>query len=129
MARNYDDEKNNLNIIGSGTLFKGNIESTGDIRIDGAINGTLKTKGKLVIGQIGKANGEINCKNAEISGTVEGKLDVEDLLTLKSTAKIYGDIITSKLAIEPGAIFTGNCNMGGEKEPVLPPKDNEKNKK
>lgn len=126
MGKNYEEEKNNLNIVGSGTNFKGNIDSTGDIRVDGNVNGTLITKGKLVIGPKGKAEGEVNCKNAEISGTIDGKIDVEDLLTLRSTAKIYGDIIVSKLAIEPGAIFTGSCNMSGDKAKVESPKEKDK---
>jgi cytoskeletal protein CcmA (bactofilin family) len=112
MAKNYEEEKNNLNIIGSGTLIKGDIETTGDIRIDGNINGNIDAKGKIVIGQIGKIEGELKCKIAEISGKIEGKITVSELLTLKSTAKIFGSIFTSKLAIEPGAIFTGSCNMG-----------------
>jgi cytoskeletal protein CcmA (bactofilin family) len=125
MAKNYEEEKNNLNIIGSGTNIKGNIDSNGDIRIDGTIEGNLKTKGKLVVGQIGKAEGEIQCKNAEISGTIEGKIVTDELLSLKSTAKIFGDIHTAKIAIEPGAVFTGTCNMGGKKEPVISIDDDE----
>lgn len=110
------EEMNNLNIIGSGTRLKGNIESSGDIRIDGAIDGVLDTKGKLVIGKSGNSTGEIYCKNAEVSGTIEGKIKVEELLTLRSTARISGDIITSKLAIEPGAVFSGTCNMDGKSD-------------
>lgn len=113
MGKSNAEELNNLNIIGSGTKFKGNIESSGDIRIDGAIDGVLDTKGKLVIGKSGLAEGEISCKNAEISGKIEGKISVEELLTLKASSKLYGDISTAKLAIEPGAIFTGTCNMDG----------------
>ncbi len=113
---NNVDDLNNLNIIGSGTKLKGNIESSGDIRIDGTIDGVLDTKGKLVIGKSGKAIGEIHCKNAEVSGTIDGKLTVEELLTFRSTAKVIGDIITSKLAIEPGAIFSGTCTMDGKSD-------------
>lgn len=113
MARSYEEEQNNLNIIGSGTSVNGDIVSNGDLRIDGSLTGNLNMKAKLVLGAPGKILGEIYCKNSEISGQVEGKITVEELLILKSTARIYGDIITSKLSIEPGAIFTGSCNMGG----------------
>ncbi len=116
MAKNYEEEKNNLNIIGSGTSFKGNIESSGDIRVDGFINGNLNSKGKLVIGQNGKAEGEISCKEAEISGEIQGKISVSGLLTLKATAKIFADIYVPKLAIEPGAVFTGTCNMNNNEK-------------
>lgn len=118
MAKSYEEEKNNLNIIGAGTLIKGNLESNGDIRIDGTLQGNLITKGKLVLGPTGKTEGEVQCKNCEVSGTVDGKIIVDELLSLKNSAKIYGDIITSKLAIEPGAVFTGTCNMGSQKGTV-----------
>ena len=113
MARSYEEEQNNLNIIGNGTSISGDVTSNGDIRIDGSITGNLNTKAKLVLGAPGTILGEVHCKNSEISGKVEGKITVEELLVLKSTARIYGDIITSRLSIEPGALFTGTCNMGG----------------
>lgn len=108
-----ETESNSLNIIGAGTVIKGEILCDGDIRIDGTLNGNLITKGKIVIGTTGSVNGEINCKNSDVSGKVEGKIKVSELLSLKSTAKITGDIATNKLAIEPNAVFTGTCNMGG----------------
>ncbi|MDD2386070.1 MAG: polymer-forming cytoskeletal protein [Bacteroidales bacterium] len=113
MARNIEDEKDGLNIIGNGTTLTGDVSSTGDIRIDGKLQGNLNSKSKLVLGASGKLIGEVFCKNAEVSGQIEGKITVEELLVLKSSSKIYGDIIASKLSIEPGAVFTGTCNMGG----------------
>ncbi len=113
MARSNEEDQNNLNIIGSGTSINGDVVSNGDLRIDGNLTGNLNTKAKLVLGAPGKILGEVFCKNSEISGQIDGKITVEELLILRSTAKIYGDIITSKLSIEPGAIFTGTCNMGG----------------
>jgi cytoskeletal protein CcmA (bactofilin family) len=87
------------------------VKSSGDLRIDGTLNGNLNTKGKVVIGPTGRVNGEVICKNSEVSGTVEGKITVHQLLILKVSSKIFGDIVTSKLSIEPGAIFSGNCKM------------------
>ena len=108
---------NTFNQIVSGTVIKGEVISDNDIRFDGTLNGNLTTKGKIIIGATGVINGEINCKNSDIFGKVEGKIRVSELLSLKSTAKISGDIITNKLAIEPNAIFTGTCNMGGNSTP------------
>jgi len=113
MAKNFEETTNNLNIIGNGTSIKGDMTSNGDLRIDGELEGNINTKAKLVLGTTGNVVGEVYCKNSEISGEINGKITVEEMLILKSTAKIYGDIITSKLSIEPGAIFTGTCNMGG----------------
>jgi len=103
-----------INLIGAGTEITGDVNSNGDIRIDGSLKGNLKTAGKVVIGETGKVSGEIDCKNSEVLGEVHGKVQVSELLSLKATAKIFGDIITKKLAIEPGSKFTGNCKMGNE---------------
>lgn len=103
-----------INLIGAGTEITGDVNSNGDIRIDGTLTGNLKTAGKVVIGETGKVNGEIDCKNSEVLGEIHGKIKVGELLSLKATSKIFGDIITKKLAIEPGSKFTGNCKMGDE---------------
>ena len=102
-----------LNRIVEGTSIEGDIRSDSNIRIDGRLKGTIHTKGRLVIGSSGIIEGEIICENADIEGVFVGKINVNQLLSLKATAKLTGDIITSKLAIEPGAMFSGACSMGG----------------
>ena len=114
MAKNNDHENNAINLIGIGTEITGDVNSNGDIRIDGTLTGNLVTKGKVVIGETGKVKGEITCKNSDVSGVIEGKIVVAQLLSLKISAKVNGDIQTNKLAIEPGSKFTGNCNMTEE---------------
>jgi len=114
MGKNQENTvtPNSINIIGSTTNIVGDIVSESDIRIDGNIKGTIQTKGRVVVGQSGIIIGKIICQNAEISGNVEGKINVSELLSLKSTSNINGEINTGKLAIEPSAIFTGTCKMG-----------------
>jgi cytoskeletal protein CcmA (bactofilin family) len=111
MAKNNESEPAAINLISNGTDITGDIRSNGDIRIDGTLTGNLNTKGKVVIGPTGKISGEVICKNSEVSGVVEGKISVNQLLNLKASSRILGDIATSKLSIEPGAKFTGNCKM------------------
>ncbi len=111
MAKNNESEPAAINLISNGTDITGDIKSSGDIRIDGSLTGNLNTKGKVVIGPTGKVTGEVICKNSEVSGIVEGRISVSQLLNLKASSKILGDIATSKLSIEPGAKFTGNCKM------------------
>jgi len=115
MAKNNepDVQSNTINIIGNGTSIVGDIQGEGDIRVDGNLKGTLITKGRVVIGSTGVFSGEITCRNADISGKVDGKIKVAELLALKSSARFSGDIVTNKLAIEPNALFTGTCNMAG----------------
>ncbi len=107
-------ETPSVNLLGSGTEITGDIRSQGDIRIDGSLNGTINCTGKVVIGSTGRVDGELICQNADISGEVKARIKVSELLSLKSTAVVSGDIVTNKLAIEPGAVFTGACKMEGQ---------------
>ncbi|MGQ9621000.1 MAG: bactofilin family protein [Bacteroidales bacterium] len=121
MAKNNGEIDNTtINLISQGTDITGDVKSNGDIRIDGSLTGNLITRGKVVIGPTGKIKGEVTCKNSEISGVIEGKITVNQLLNLKSSSKILGDIVTSKLAIEPGARFTGTCKMNETEENAGP---------
>ncbi len=111
IKNNTTESAPSINFLGSGTVMKGDIKSNGDFRIDGILHGSINSKGKVVVGASGKVEGEIICQNADISGEIKAKIVVHELLTLKASAKLTGDIFTNKLAIEPGAIFTGSCNM------------------
>jgi cytoskeletal protein CcmA (bactofilin family) len=111
MAKFNEPDNTTINLISNGTDITGDIKSNGDIRIDGSLNGNLNTKGKVVIGTTGKVKGEVICKNSEVAGILEGKITVGQLLNLKASSKINGEIVTNKLSIEPGAVFSGNCKM------------------
>lgn len=106
------DVRDSSNIIGKGTFLEGNIESFGNIRIEGKVNGNVKSKSKIALGQSSFVEGNIVSQNAEIEGEVSGKLEISELLTLKPTAVINGDIYTNKLIVESGATINGNCKMG-----------------
>jgi cytoskeletal protein CcmA (bactofilin family) len=101
-----------INTIGAGTIVTGDVQSKGDIRVDGSLKGSLNTSGKVVLGKEGVIEGDVLCNSADISGTIKAKITVSQLLSLKATAKLNGDIITNKLSIEPGASFSGSCSMG-----------------
>ena len=101
-----------VNIIGNGTTITGDIKSKGDIRVDGSLNGSIETEGKVVVGKGGVVEGDVICKDADVAGVIKAKITVSQLLSLKSSAKLNGDIVTNKLSIEPGATFTGSCSMG-----------------
>ncbi|MGB0885193.1 MAG: bactofilin family protein [Chitinophagales bacterium] len=108
---NSGNDNFSANTIQTGTSIEGHIKSDGSIRIDGILNGSISTKAKLVIGKTGIITGDVHCENASIEGRVEGKLQVQNLLDLKSTALINGDIFTAKLVVSPGAVFNGTCKM------------------
>jgi cytoskeletal protein CcmA (bactofilin family) len=105
---------NAINRIVEGTVIEGEIRCESNIRIDGVFTGNIGTKGRLVVGPTGKIDGNVICQNAEIEGFIKGKIQVGQLLSLKTSARVEGDIFTDKLAIEPGAVFTGACSMGNK---------------
>jgi cytoskeletal protein CcmA (bactofilin family) len=106
------DASNSSNIIGKGTIVEGNIETYGNIRVEGKVMGSVKSKSKIALGQSSYVDGNIIAQNAEISGEVKGVVEVTDQLILRPTAVISGDIITNKLIVESGATFNGGCKMG-----------------
>jgi cytoskeletal protein CcmA (bactofilin family) len=108
----YTSTSNSMNVIGKGTTITGDIETSNDIRIDGKLDGNLYCKAKVIIGNSAVLEGNISAINAEISGEIVGKVEVSELLNLKSTSTIHGDINTGKLVIEAGAKFNGSCKMG-----------------
>ena len=122
MAKLYEQEEGNtsVNVISAGTMITGDVVCSGDLRIDGNIKGNVKSRAKVIIGQSGIIDGDINCKSIEIEGNVKANVTVTDLMALKSTANLVGNICAGKLAIEPGANFAGNCKMQGMKAEVHP---------
>ncbi len=102
------------NRIEKNTKIKGDIVSEADFRIDGKLNGNLKTTGKVVIGSGGLIKGKVECVNADIDGNFNGELIVSDLLSLKASAVIEGTVTVTKLAVEPGATFNASCTMKGK---------------
>lgn len=104
-----------INLIGQGTSIEGNINANGDIRVDGHVSGNIISKSKVVIGTTGTVSGTIHCQNADISGKQKGDVFIAEILFLKATSSLVGDIETSKLVVESGAIFTGNCSMRNTK--------------
>ena len=103
-----------LNRLVEGTKVVGDIISDSNLRIDGEIVGNIFSRSKVVIGETGVVFGNISCLEADIEGKINGSLEIEGLLVLREKSKIVGDILTSKLHIEEGAIFLGTCHMTGQ---------------
>lgn len=112
MANQTSTVKDQVNLVGEGTVFEGTIRAESDVRASGRIVGTLEVDGKTMIAEEGVVEGEIIATNADIAGQVEGEIHVEERLVLKSTARVDGKIETDRLIVEEGAQFTGECEMG-----------------
>ena len=109
--KSYTDLLGKTNRIVEGTTIKGDISSPADFRLDGHLIGNFESKGKLVIGPTGSVHGDIICKSCDIEGKFHGKIQVAEILNLKSKAVIHGEVVCGKLAVEPGAEFSATCVM------------------
>ena len=103
---------NGTTLISSGTTIKGDISSNSDLRIDGTIIGNINSNAKIVIGNSGVVEGDINGNNADIVGKTSGTIKVKELLQLRGECVVNGNIYAGKLQIEPTATFNGQCHMG-----------------
>lgn len=110
--KEVEELSNSSNIIGKGTIVEGNIETFGNVRIEGKVVGNIKTKSKAAFGHSSQVVGNILAQNAEVAGHVTGTVEVTEQLVLKPTAVVDGDIVTNKLIVESGASFNGGCKMG-----------------
>lgn len=118
--KSYTDLLGKTNRIVEGTIINGTISSPADFRLDGHLIGNFQTKGKLVIGPTGFVKGDIVCKNADIEGKFEGKIQVQEILNIKAKAIIQGEVVCSKLSVEPGAEFSATCIMKNNVKNLLP---------
>lgn len=101
-----------INTLVEGTNIEGQITASSDLRIDGYITGNIRCEGKLIIGPTGKIDGTVYCQNAVIEGNFKGELTVNDILDVRESASVQGEIKTAKLLVQNGASFNGNCDMG-----------------
>lgn len=107
------EDSTQQNIIAQDTKIVGDVVSKGAFRIDGQVEGNIRTQGKVVVGKSGFVNGTIEGANADFEGSFSGKLKLSGTLTLKSSAYVQGEVEVGKLAVEPGATFNATCNMKG----------------
>lgn len=98
--------------IGKGATITGDIETHGNIRVEGTVKGNITSKSKIAQGPSSYVEGKVLAQNAEIEGEIKGSVEVAELLILRPTAIIHGDITTNKLIVESGASFNGTCKMG-----------------
>lgn len=114
MAKENFMEPTNMNInrISEGTTIIGSINATGDLRVDGRVEGTINATGKVVIGNAGYIKGDLTANTLDMMGYVEGNVVVSDIVMMKSTSAVDGNIVAGKLLVESGARVNGNCLIG-----------------
>lgn len=111
--KNYTDLLGQTNRIVEGTTLIGTVSTHADIRLDGVLKGDLEVAGRLVVGPKGVVEGDVICENADVEGRIVGNMKVKEVLMVKATAVIEGEVTVGKLAVEPGALFKAVCTMTG----------------
>ena len=113
-SNNLSEGGNSATLISAGTVLKGDVKSENDLRIDGTIQGNVISSAKIVVGPTGIIEGNINGKQADITGKVVGHITVQELLQLRGQSNVQGNINAANLQVDPTAIFNGQCRMGAQ---------------
>ena len=114
--KTVEQNVNSVSRIAQGAALKGNLSAGTDIRVDGCVDGTLCSEGRIVVGESARLSGRLFCANADIWGTMDGDIYVRDQLSLKSSSVVNGDIYVSKVQVELGAQINGSFKMISEEE-------------
>lgn len=108
-------------IIGRGSTFEGALTVQSSLRVDGKVIGNIQVGDSLIVGKEGEIEGEVRVRNAVIGGKVRNKILASGKVVLEAKSVVYGEVRTSRLVIDEGAIFEGKCSMSDdEKTASLP---------
>jgi cytoskeletal protein CcmA (bactofilin family) len=99
------------NILLKDAEIDGNLSSLTDLHLEGILNGDISCKAKIYLSEQASIKGNVISKCAEISGKVKGNINCVEVLDIKSTAIIEGDILCGRLILEDGASIKGNCSL------------------
>lgn len=103
-------------IIGFGTVFSGDLDISGLLKIDGDFSGSIKAEGKVLIGHTGRAKCSIFARTVVVGGVVKGDIYAEDRVVVLSTGMVLGNIRSPRLVMEEGVLFNGELTISQEKE-------------
>lgn len=107
----YNDGGAPETVVGASVKIEGDLVSEGDIRVEGAVSGKIKTTKNLYVGPAANIEADIDAGNSVIAGQVKGEIKIKDNLLIQETGKVVGNISCARLSISEGAKFTGSCTM------------------
>ena len=114
--KTVEQNVNDISRISLGAAIRGDLFSSTDIRVDGQVDGTLFSEGKIVVGEAARLSGKMFCANVDFWGKMDGDIFVKDTLSLKSSSVVNGNIHVRKIQVEMGAQINGSFKMITEKE-------------
>lgn len=101
-------------VLGPDAVFKGELTFEKGMRLMGRFEGKINTSGKLQVSREAHMSADVDAGAITVEGEVKGNLTATDRIELKATARYEGDLRTTKLVVEEGAVFTGNVSVGPE---------------
>lgn len=104
-----EDDNDSRNIIGKDTFVYGDLETKGNIRIDGKMEGNIKSALKIVLGRTAVMQGDVVANEIEVDGKLEGSIKAKEKLLLSSNSTVEGDIHSKILKVEAGASLNSKC--------------------
>ncbi|MFP3958551.1 MAG: polymer-forming cytoskeletal protein [Spirochaetaceae bacterium] len=111
----YNSEDSFINsIVGEGTHFRGHLELAGLLRIDGDFTGSIKTKGKVLVGKDGRADCNIEAGTVVVGGVVRGTIASTEKVIVLASGMVIGDIYAARLVVEEGVIIDGTLSIRGD---------------
>jgi cytoskeletal protein CcmA (bactofilin family) len=126
MADNMNTTGSSKNVLNSDVEIKGNIKFSGELTLDGKLEGEIHTDGTLQLGDSAVINGNINAQSVVVRGKVHGNINAKEKIEIKSKAELFGDIRASKLVIEEGVTYVGKTEVNPNKvAPAAPPRSPE----
>jgi len=102
---------NSLSVIGAGMKVTGDIETTGVVRIDGTINGSVRGAKQVLLGRTGAIHGDVLADEAVLGGTVVGSVVTAQRVEIQSTCSIEGDVQTKSIVVLEGGVINGTVRM------------------
>ena len=114
--KTVEQNVNDVSRISQGAAIRGDLSSSTDIRVDGQVDGTLFSEGKVVVGATARLSGKLFATNIDFWGKMDGDIFVKDTLSLKSSAVVNGNIHVRKIQVEMGAQINGSFKMISEQE-------------
>ncbi len=111
-------------VIGSDARFKGELSFEGGVKIDGRFEGSIKTTGQVLISKGGQVQADVQARQLVLEGQLLGNLSAQDLVDLRSTANLQGDVHAAKLVVVEGATLVGRCEVGPNVKQGAPPSRN-----
>lgn len=108
------------NVLGSDVEIKGNIRFTGELTLDGKLEGEVQTDGTFNLGESAVVNGNITAQTVVVRGKVNGNITAKDKIEVKAKAELFGDIRAAKLTIEEGVTFVGKTEVNPNKVSPMP---------